>query len=144
MPVNGEWDLRDHYQKFNTDDIDGFMALFASHAVYRQRDTHRTAVGTDQIRGFLASWDVYFEGAHIVDIQIKLEPHRVRLQPGATECYRVNSIGVGRYVRTLPGLKGIADAHGNEVRVPTAEIVWFGAAGKIIRVDQTMNIAALQ
>lgn len=144
MSINGEWDLRANYDRFNRDDINGFMALFAPDAVYRQLDTGRIATGRDQIRGMLASWDVFFEGAAITDVRVKSTPWLAEQQPDASTCYRVVYIGTGRYVRTLSGLADAAPAHGKKVSVPTKEIVWFDLVGKIVRVDQSLSIAALQ
>jgi hypothetical protein len=137
-------DMRKMYERFNDADVESFLSQFAPDAHYSQLDSGNVAVGHDEIRQVLLGWRTCFEGARIEEIQMEPATQLVGDHDGATQCYVVDFVAVGRYVHTLPGLEETAPAMGEKVRVPIGDTVWLNADGQIIHVDNTVQVSALQ
>lgn len=140
-------DLRGKYDLFNTGDIDAIVALFAPNAEYRQLDGERPVVsrGLSKIYEVMEGWGYYFGSNRSIESITIREAHGLAADvPGAAQCFVIDFIAVGVYRNTFPGLERVARAHHRPVRVPTGETVWVNDKGKFVRVENTMQITALQ
>jgi hypothetical protein len=137
-------DLKDRYGVFNGGDPAAIVAQFAPDAVYRQIESGRVAIGPEQIGQVMAGWKHFFGGAQIENIEVAPADFLVADGPdGATQCFTVDFVGCGTYDNTIPGLEEVAPAKGQDVRLPIGETVWLNDAGQFIRVDNTIQVSAL-
>lgn len=138
-------EMIDRYKLFNGDDPAAIIAQFAPDAVYRQLDSGQVAMGPEQIGQIMAGWKHFFGGAQIENIEVAEAAFLVADGPdGATQCFTVDFVGLGTYDNTIPGLEEVAPAKGQEVRLPIGETVWLNDAGQFVRVDNTIQVSALQ
>jgi|GEM_PF-4875942 len=141
--LNDERSIRAWYEAFNGDRMADFVGCFSSTATFRQVNGVRIYEGRDKIRGYISSLDVFIEDASIDKITVIAKPRLVSHRPSAVACYGVEYVLNGRYIRTLPGLEGRANAHGDVVCVPAHELVWVDAQGKVLWADQAIDLSAL-
>lgn len=134
--------INELYRPFNSGTT-GFVAIaFASNAAYNQLDSGRAAKGRGEIAELIASMCTSFRGARIMGIlQAELANDELHRVPSADQCFRVELMWAGRYIRPLPGLDATI-ANGQDVVLPMRETVWI-ANGKFVRIDSSLQVAAL-
>lgn len=137
-----EQDLRDLYMNFNTGDIDAILAAFSPDARYYQCESGAIGRGPTEIRPMLEGWRLSFVNAIIHNVTITHDTPAAPEADGAYDCWHVEYWSNGTFARPIPGLD--IEPGGQKVDLATCDTIWVDASGKVLRLENSVHIPALQ
>ncbi len=137
-----EEDLRRLYDNFNTGTIEAFLAAFSPDARYYQCESGALGRGPSEIRHLLAGWSMSFIGTAVHDVVITHDTPQAPEADGAVDCWHIGYRATGTFTKLIPGLD--IEPNGQEVSLPLYDIMWIDGDGRILRLENSMHIPALQ
>ena len=134
-------DIEEMYKQFANEPTT-LLDWFAPDGQYVQKTSYTNAKGCDAIREMLAVWKESFRGLHFSDFTVRDANQRAGEIPGATQCFYVEYIGSGRYVKDFPGLD-LAPATDGQVHFPVRDVIWLEEGKILVLSNDITDLGAL-